>query len=62
MKNGRTLKNIMAGILAFVCAFGIVGCQPQAEAPYTPIILTNVEGKAKNVILLIGDGMGKEYV
>lgn len=59
-KMKRRLYNFLAAVLAFSCVLGTSACQ-KSEEPYTPIILENVQ-KAKNVILLIGDGMGKEHI
>lgn len=62
MKQKKYLHSILAAVIAFGCVVGVAACNNPAEGAYTPIILKNVEGKAKNVILLIGDGMGKEQV
>ena len=52
----KKFQKVIAGCLAAACClatFGACGAQDDAA-----IILKEVNGKAKNVILLIGDGMG----
>ncbi len=57
MRNARWQK-IAALLLVIACACSVVGCKGKEEKG---IILKNV-AKAKNVILLIGDGMGPNQV
>lgn len=50
----KTIQTLIAACLSTLCAFtSLMGCNA-----YKPILLKEVNGQAKNVILMIGDGMG----
>ncbi len=67
MRLKREWKRILAVAAATVCLGTVTGCNflnlnnSEGQKAYEPIILKNVE-KAKNLILLIGDGMGPNQV
>lgn len=56
----KKLQKISALCLAATCSFAaLVGCTPKNN---DPIVLKNVTSRAKNVILMIGDGMGPAQI
>ena len=77
MRLKREWKRVLALAAAAVCLATVTGCNfinlgdnssnsssessSEGRGPYKPIILKNVE-KAKNLILLIGDGMGPNQI
>lgn len=53
----KKVKRIAAIVLACMSIVGVSGCGKKDK----PIILPNIE-RAKNVILMIGDGMGQDHI
>ena len=53
----KKVKRIAAIVLACMSVVGVSGCGKKDK----PIILPNIE-RAKNVILMIGDGMGQDHI
>ena len=53
----KNVKRIAAIVLACMSIVGVSGCGKKDK----PIILPNIE-RAKNVILMIGDGMGQDHI